>query len=72
MEGRLARAYRDGVGVERNIQESIKWYSLAIDHKNKWAKNELNQLNNEIAYSLRGRLSYFNISLLLFDHELNE
>ena len=41
IEGRLARAYRDGKGVEKNIDESIRWMRAAAEKNSAWAKNEL-------------------------------
>ena len=39
--GRLGRMYRDGKGVERDLDEAIKWMRKAADKNVGWAKNEL-------------------------------
>ena len=45
--GRLARAYRDGKGVKKNINKSIELMELAVAKKNRWIIPELNQLKND-------------------------
>jgi len=40
----LARAYANGEGVERNIQESLRWYRLAADQGNIMAQVSLGRI----------------------------
>ena len=42
--GRLARAYRDGLGVPKNLAEGIRLMSIAADNKIPWAIRELDQM----------------------------
>ncbi|MCB5266468.1 MAG: hypothetical protein LHW41_09590, partial [Candidatus Cloacimonetes bacterium] len=39
--GRLGRAYRDGRGVEQDLDKAAEWMRKAADKNVKWAKNEL-------------------------------
>ncbi len=39
--GRLGRAYRDGKGVEKDLNKATEWMRKAADLKVNWAKNEL-------------------------------
>lgn len=39
--GRLARMYRDGVGVEKNLDAAIEWMTQAEAKNVRWAKKEL-------------------------------
>ena len=40
----IASFYEYGKGVERNIEEAIKWYQKASDKGNKHAKTRLSRL----------------------------
>ncbi len=44
MQGRLARMYRDGKGVTKNMGLAKVWYQKAVANGNKWAKLELDNL----------------------------
>ncbi|MCB5279599.1 MAG: sel1 repeat family protein [Candidatus Cloacimonetes bacterium] len=39
--GRIGRAYRDGKGVEKNLDEAIRWMYEASCEDLNWARNEL-------------------------------
>ena len=39
--GRLGRAYRDGKGVEKDLQQAAEWMRKAANNKLNWAKLEL-------------------------------
>lgn len=41
--GRLGRAYRDGIGVEKNLNTAAKWFEKAAS-KSPWWQNEYNQV----------------------------
>ena len=41
MQGRMGRAYRDGRGVEKNLDFAIEWMRKASDQHLAWATNEL-------------------------------
>ncbi|WP_400203049.1 tetratricopeptide repeat protein, partial [Methanomethylophilus alvi] len=40
-QARLGRAYRDGKGVERDLDKAAEWMRKAADQDLGWAKNEL-------------------------------
>ena len=44
--GRLGRAYRDGKGVEKDLNKAAEWMRKAADKNVGWAKNELFDLTN--------------------------
>lgn len=41
MQGRLGRMYRDGRGVDVDLNTAAMWMRKAADQNLKWAKNEL-------------------------------
>ena len=43
--GRLGRMYRDGKGVDKDIDRAIEWMTKAADRGIAWAKNELSNMN---------------------------
>ena len=45
--GRLARAYRYGIGVEKDLSEARKWYAGASKKGIAWAKKELEDVDAE-------------------------
>ena len=49
MQGRLGRAYREGKGVEKDLQKASEWMKKAADKNLPWAIKELAEINNEIA-----------------------
>ena len=44
--GRLGRAYRDGKGVERDLNEAANWMRKAAEKKVSWAKDELSVIES--------------------------
>ena len=42
--GRLGRAYRDGRGVEQDLDKAAEWMRKAADKNVGWAKNELSKI----------------------------
>jgi TPR repeat protein len=39
--GRLGRAYRDGMGVPKDLEKSAQWFRRALDHGAKWVIDEM-------------------------------
>lgn len=44
---RLGRAYRDGKGVEKDLDKAAEWMRKAMDKGVLWAKKELSQISHE-------------------------
>ena len=49
LQGRMGRAYRDGKGVEKNLDLARVWFKKAADQDLVWAKKELADLDNHQA-----------------------
>ena len=49
LQGRMGRAYRDGKGVEKNLDAAREWFKKAADQDLAWAKKELAGLDNHQA-----------------------
>lgn len=49
LQGRMGRAYRDGKGVEKNLDIAREWFKKAADQNLAWAKKELADLDNHQA-----------------------
>ncbi|NCB44210.1 MAG: hypothetical protein EOM59_16575, partial [Clostridia bacterium] len=45
--GRLAQMYRDGQGVERDLDKAIEWMKKAVEKNVSWAEKELYTMLNE-------------------------
>jgi len=46
--GRLGRMYRDGKGVEKDVNKAIDWMRIAAEKKIDWAEKELNEILKSI------------------------
>lgn len=49
LQGRMGRAYRDGKGVEKDLDTAREWFKKAADQDLAWAKKELADLDNHQA-----------------------
>lgn len=48
MQGWIARCYRDGKGVQKDLQKAIYWMQKAADSNLWWAKKELTELSDQM------------------------